>query len=45
MSLLISDEIINLTNYTEKEFELEIAILFYQKKDFPWGKLQNFQGL
>ena len=32
MSLLISDEIINTTNYTEDEFRLEIAILLYEKK-------------
>ena len=45
MSLLISDEIINLTNYTEKEFKLEIAILFYQKKRFSLGQAAKFSGI
>jgi len=45
MSLLISDEIINTTNYTEDEFRLEIAILLYQKKRFSLGQAAKFSGM
>ena len=45
MSLLISDEIINTTNYTEDEFRLEIAILLYEKKRFSLGQAAKFSGM
>lgn len=45
MSVIISDEIIKLTNYTDNEIRLEIAILLYQKRRFSLGQGAEFSGM
>lgn len=45
MSIVISDEILGLTNYTELEFRLEISIVLYQKKKLSLGQAANFSKI
>jgi predicted HTH domain antitoxin len=45
MPLTITDEILAQTHFSEKELQLEIAVLFYKKQRFSIGQAARFAGI
>jgi len=45
MSLIITDEVLQQTRFSEKELRLEIAVLFYRKQRFSIGQAAKYAGI
>jgi predicted HTH domain antitoxin len=45
MSVLITDDIIQLANMPEEEFKLELGIFLYSRKILTLGKASEFVGI